>query len=224
MTSESVISVLRSSSSFLWTFYVSLDRLTSEHQSCMRCITARRICGGYEDGANRTFRQFDGLDGGLVPFKSMARKCSLPVRVSGPGTDILPEDGQPKEVSDEKVEEFSLRAFFYDYCIVSMNRSLSRGYLDGLELMLHHLGWHSDLAKACKVVAFANHGINLCRPVLTRKAEILYHDLLGSLAKAIQNPGVANNAESLMIAMLLGLYEVGFSPNRSNVISKTDIS
>ena len=179
---------------------------------------AKRTCGGYEDDANLIFRRYEVQDGNTLPFKSMARKCSLPVRVSHPGTDILPEDGKPKEVSDEKFEEFALRAFFYDYCIVSMNHSISRGYLDGLELMLHHLGLQSDLAKACKVVAFASHGIKLRRPVLTRKAEIMYHDLLGSLARAIENPAFANTAESLIIVMLLGLYEVFLSQRPVNSI------
>ena len=174
----------------------------------MRCVTAQRTCGGYEDGATHMFRQYDGQDGDPVLFKSTARKCSLPVRVSKPGTDILPEDGQPQELSNEKVEEFALRAFFYDYCIVSMNPYLSRGYLDGLELMLHQLGWESDLAKACKAVAFASHGSKLRRPVLKQKAEMLYHNLLGSLAKAIEDSAFATTAELLMIAMLLGLYEV----------------
>ena len=188
----------------------------------MRCITAKRTCGGYEDGANLIFRRYEGQDGNSSPFQSMARKCSLPVRVSSLGTDILPEDSRPKEVSDEKIEEFALRAFFYDYCIVSVNQSLSRGYLDGLELMLHHLGMQSDLAKACKVVAFASHGIKLRRPILTRKAEIFYHDLLGSLARAIENPAFANTAESLMIAMLLGLYEVLLYRDQSAVYYMTD--
>ena len=138
----------------------------------------------------------------------MARKCSLPIRASGTTDDALPEDGKPLEVSDEKVEEFALRAFFYDYCIVSMNQHLSRGYLHGLELLVHRLGWQSDLAKACKVVGFANHGIKLNRPVLTWKAEVLYHDVLGSLAEAIKGSTSAATSESLMIAMLLGLYEV----------------
>ena len=119
----------------------------------------------------------------------------------------MPDDAKPREVSDEKVEEFALRAFFYDYCILSTNHSISRGYLDGLELMVNRLGWQSDVAKACKVVAFASHGIKLCRPGLTRTAETFYDDLLGSLAKAIQDPAFVNIAESLTIAMLLGLYE-----------------
>lgn len=173
----------------------------------MRCLNANRVCGGYEDTSNLVFRHYQGSDG-VVPFQSMARKCSLPVRVSGPGSDVLPEDGRPKEVSEEKVEEFALRAFFYDYCIVSMNHSLSRGYLDGLELMLHELGLQSNLAKACKAVAFASHGIKLRRPGLTQKGEMLYYEVIGSLARAIQDPAFANTAESLMVAMLLGLHEV----------------
>ncbi|KAF2228418.1 hypothetical protein EV356DRAFT_538131 [Viridothelium virens] len=138
----------------------------------------------------------------------MARKCSLPVRPSVTDTGLSSEDGRPKEISEEKVEELALRAFIYDYCVVSMNHNLSRGFLDGLELMLHRLGLHSDLAKACMAVSFASHGIKLCRPSLTEKAETMYHELLVSLAKALENPSVANSAESLMITTILGLYEM----------------
>jgi hypothetical protein len=138
----------------------------------------------------------------------MARKCSLSARASVPGTDFLPEDDPPKEVSDEKIEELALRAFLHDYCIVSANLRLSRGFLNGLESILHQLGLQSNLAKACKVVALANHGIRLRRPFLVQKAEMQYYDLLGSLARAIENPAIARTVESLAITMLLGLYEV----------------
>lgn len=169
---------------------------------------ARRACGGYEDGATRVFRQFQARDGRTRPFVSMARKCSLPARNLAPGSNIMPEDGCPKEMSIEKTEEFALRAFFYDYCIIPVNRSLCRGYLSGLEAQVRHLGLHSELAKACKVVAFANHGVKLNRPSFMRKAEKMYHDLLGYLAKVIEIPSLANIDESLTIATLLGLYEV----------------
>ena len=139
----------------------------------------------------------------------MARKCSLPGETPGSVPDTQPKDGGlPKEVSKEKLDEFALRGFFYDYCVVSTNQSLSRGYLGSLELMLYRRGWQSDLAKACKVVEYASHGTLLRRPGLMQKAELMYHDLLGSLAKAIDGAAFANNAESLTIAMLLGLYEV----------------
>ena len=159
------------------------------------------------------FRQYNGQFEGPLPLTSTstARKCSLPVRVSGPNTNTLPEDAKPREVSDEKVEDFALRAFFYDYCIISTNHSISRGYLNGPELMLNRLGWQSDAPKACKAVAFASHGIKLCRPGLTRKAELFYNDLLASLAKAILDLVFINNMESLTIVTLLGLYEVYLS-------------
>jgi hypothetical protein len=176
--------------------------------SCMRCINANRTCAGYGDSGKLVFRQYEARGGTSSTSHSIARKCSLPPRVPDPITNIIPEDICPKEVPPEQAEEFALGAFFYDYPTVSTNHHLSRGYLDGLELMLHQLGLQSDLAQACRVVAFANHGIKLCRPGLTRKAEILYHDLLGSLARAIEEPAFANSAELLMIAMLLGLYEV----------------
>jgi hypothetical protein len=123
----------------------------------------------------------------------------------------MPDDACPKEVTEEKVEEFALGGFFYDYPVISTNREISRGYLDGLEGMLQRLGLDSDLAKACKVVAFANHGRKLQRPRLITRASVLYHDLLGSLVKAIEDPVFSNSAEMLMIAMLLGLYEVDLS-------------
>ena len=72
----------------------------------------------------------------------------------------------------------------------------------------------SVAAKACKTVAFASHGIKLCRPGLTRKAEMLYNDLLAALAKAILDPTFINSMESLTIVTLLGLYEVYLSWKR----------
>ncbi|KAE9382116.1 hypothetical protein N431DRAFT_321891 [Stipitochalara longipes BDJ] len=120
----------------------------------------------------------------------------------------MPDDISPIEVPEEQVEQFALGAFFYDYPIISTNRELSRGYLDGLEGMVQQLGLESDLAKACKVVAFATHGIKLRRPVLIQRAENFYQDLLGTLARGIEDPVFATSTESLMIAMLLGLYEI----------------
>ncbi|RFU24907.1 hypothetical protein B7463_g11437, partial [Scytalidium lignicola] len=179
-----------------------------ESGSCMRCLIAKRTCGGYEEDAGFIIRQYQKYGGNMLPFKVTARKCSLPVRTLIPGTNTFPEDCLPKEVSNEKTDEFALQSFFYEYRIVSTDHSLSRGFFDGLESMLRHLGLQSDLSKACKVVSFANHGIKLQRPYLLQKAEILYNDLLVSLARAIEATSSVNNAESLLVATLLGLYEM----------------
>ena len=149
----------------------------------------------------------------------MACKFSLPAGASGLVTVTQPQVGSlSQEVSTDKLDEsaldeaaldeFALEAFFYDYCVVSTNQSLSRGYLGRVHLRLHRKGCQSDLAKACKVVEYARQSTLLRRPVLMRKAELMYIDLLGSFAKAMDSATFAKSADSLTIAMLLGLYEV----------------
>lgn len=179
--------------------------------SCMRCTKANRTCGGYEDNDKHVFRRFGQGNGVLIPLESMARKCSLPPRLPVPGTNVMADDADPPEVTEAQIEDFALRAFFYDYPVLSNNRALSRGYLDGLESMVQRLGLQSDLARACKVVAFAAHGIKLCRRRLMERAEAMYSSLLGSLARSIEAATGAKgekSSELLMIAVLLGIYEV----------------
>lgn len=168
------------------------------------------------------FRQYARPPEDSVPFAPVERKCSLPIVIVDFDTETLPKDGQLQQVSEDGSDETALHAFFDNYCISSTNHALSRGYLGGLERMVHHLGWRSNLGKACKVLAFAHHGIMLHRPGLTRKAEILYHELLGNLAKAIESSSHAHTAETMAIALLLGLYEVCLSLGRPTTGLQTD--
>ena len=174
----------------------------------MRCTAANRTCRGYDDTPDRLFRQWQKPDQMTVPFASMARKCTLPMLVRDPGTDGPLIDVPPEELANKCVEEYALRAFFYDYCINSVNERVSKGFLDGLERLIWTIGWQSDLANACRVVAFASHGTFLRRPRLIQQAEDMYQELLSSQAKAIANPVSVNMIETLLTAMLLGLYEV----------------
>ena len=139
-------------------------------------------------------------------FISTARKCGLPMRVPIPGTNIFPEDNIP--VSQAESNRFALRAFFYDYCIVSANSNISRGYFSDLEVMVYRLGLKSDLAKACQAIVFASHGKCLYRPQLVNKAELYYQQLLGSMVKVIDSPSSKNASETKLVDMLLGLYQV----------------
>jgi hypothetical protein len=130
----------------------------------------------------------------------------------------MPEDGPPKDIPDDLIEELALRAFFHDYCVVPVNMAISRGFLGGLEPMVHRLGLQSPVANACKAVAFASHGLKLSRPFLIQKGETLYHELLGSLVRSIQNPPLAAGPDILVTAVLLGLYEVIFVMHWDRVI------
>lgn len=117
-------------------------------------------------------------------------------------------EGTAQSDEESQVEEQALSAFLYDYCVTSANNLLSRGYLDGLESLLAHAGPNSELALASKVVAFASQGKKLGRPSLLHKASVLYSSLLCSFRLTIANPTTSNTVESLMTAVLLGLYEV----------------
>ncbi|PGH28173.1 hypothetical protein AJ80_00063 [Polytolypa hystricis UAMH7299] len=190
----------------------AVTRCDETRPSCMRCIKAKRACGGYDDGAFCAFRQYEA-DGTyqLSPSKSIAQKCTLPKRAPIPGTDVMSQDAIPPEVSAAESNIFALRAFLYDFCVISDNRNLSGGYLSGLEPLAHRLGPKSDLVKACQAVAFASRGKPACRPQLVHKAEIFYQELLGSLARAIEGPDPANSTELKLVAMLLGLYQIAMT-------------
>ncbi|KAL2859229.1 hypothetical protein BJX68DRAFT_226018 [Aspergillus pseudodeflectus] len=182
--------------------------------SCLRCLNTNRVCRGYEAHANGNliFRQHEHQSSAQpprpLPFNSMARKCSLPVRVPAPGSSSLPPDILPKEVPRDVMGECALRAFFYDFCIVPINPTLSRGFLGGLERMVHRSGLQSQVAKACMAVGYASHGVKLFRPFFVQEAEELYHELLSALAQAIRDPGAIDKEQTVVMAILLGLYEM----------------
>jgi hypothetical protein len=117
------------------------------------------------------------------------------------------------------MEECVLRAFFYDFCIVPINPTLSRGFLGGLEQMVHRLGMQSQVSKACMAVGYASHGIKLFRPFLVQRAEELYYEGLRSLAHAMKDSHAINKEETVVMAILLGLYEVCPPNSTLNIVS-----
>ncbi len=94
-----------------------------------------------------------------------------------------------------------MAAFVYHYCIVPKSRSIGN-----LETMLSDIGASSSLARAAKIVALANIGTRLERPSLVQKARMLYSDMLPSFRTRIAT--MSGNAELLIAAVLLGLFEV----------------
>ncbi len=107
------------------------------------------------------------------------------------------------------IEEDARRVFFADYCIVSPNQDISRGYLSGLQAMIHKAGITSDVAKSCTTIALASLGRKLQDHRILRKAQNLHTSLLRSFSLSISNGDTFISVESLITATLLGLYEVG---------------
>jgi hypothetical protein len=144
-------------------------------------------------------------------FISSARKCSLPPRSFLPGNEPS-RDVLPTEASLQESDSRALRAFFYDYCVISGNTRLSPGFLARIEPLLQGLGPDSNLAKGCRAVACATHGQALRRPLFVHRAEKVHQGLLEALAQSIGKSSRTNRDESNLVVMLLGWYQVFEAP------------
>lgn len=107
------------------------------------------------------------------------------------------------------IEQEARLAFFDDYCIVSSNQGLSRGYLHGLQTMISKAGPSSELTQACTITSLADIGNKLRSTTYIERAKGLYSSLLRSFRLRISNEAIFTTVESLITAALLGLYEVG---------------
>ena len=111
-------------------------------------------------------------------------------------------------MTGSQIEQRSLELFFEDYCIESKDRSISRGFLDGIKLLIVYAGQSSDLAQAAKIVALAGVGLRTGRKDLISRTKKKYGILLASFQSNLCAKLGVNSVESLMTAVLLGLYEV----------------
>jgi hypothetical protein len=110
-----------------------------------------------------------------------------------------------------EIESLASQTFISDYCISSSNRTVSRGYLNGLESLIAKAGPASTVSQSCKIISLANLGKKAASPMLLQKAETLYFDLLPSFRWTISNEGESTTIQSLITAVLLGLYEVSIA-------------
>jgi hypothetical protein len=110
-----------------------------------------------------------------------------------------------------EIESSAFQTFISDYCISSSNRTASRGYLNGLESLIEKAVPASIIAQSCKIISLANLGKKAASPMLLQKAETLYFDLLPSFRWSISNEGKSTTIQSLITAVLLGLYEVSIA-------------
>ena len=119
------------------------------------------------------------------------------------------------------IEREARLAFFDDYCTVSSNQDLSRGYLHGLQTMISEAGPSSELAQACTIASLANIGNKLGNTAYIERAKGLYSSLLRSFRLRISNEAIFTTVESLVTAALLGLYEVSSFPLHPNIVDRS---
>ncbi|RDW85949.1 hypothetical protein BP5796_04274 [Coleophoma crateriformis] len=98
--------------------------------------------------------------------------------------------------------------FFSDYVLASKDRSLSRGYFDGLEYLLKNANPDSELVHAARIVARASAASKCDLQDVLDKTRAEYSDILVAFESVLNDPDKCNTDEALMTAALLGLYEM----------------
>ncbi|OCL02966.1 hypothetical protein AOQ84DRAFT_303720 [Glonium stellatum] len=165
--------------------YSTFNRMNYTNESCNRCVKASRVCLGYKDDSNLLFRHWDGAK----------------------NTDSsTPALAEPSRATPQN--QRALDSFFDDYCVESIDRSISRGFLDGLQSLINNAGQSSDIAQAARIVALAGIGNRTNRPDIVHQTKLIYGDLLRSFQTTLLDAVSSNTTESLMTAVLLGLYEI----------------
>ncbi|KIW18641.1 hypothetical protein PV08_02930 [Exophiala spinifera] len=181
--------------------------MEANYKVCNRCVKAKRTCGGYKDESDIIFRHHrrdlnawhDRTDDHSAHESPFSGRRIPPSTVAHYTT---------ADWHDTALEREARELFLKDYSVVSSDRSLSRGYLDGLRQLLVYSGPSSELSRAVTVVSLASYGNKYQRPEICAEAKFLYFQLLQSFQKTISNVATSNVVESLVTAVLLGLYEI----------------
>lgn len=161
-------------------------------------MKSKLVCPGYQDETDLNFRQYREPDSN----RSNPQSTTLPYELHIPSPTTFQENLHQRPPDDVEIEQHALAAFVNDFCIVPKSKSLSRGYLDGLEDLLARPSL--VLAKATNIAALASLGNKLDRPHLIRRAKTLYPDVLRTFQVTMSKLGSSNPAESLTTAVLWG--------------------
>ncbi|KAL4993637.1 hypothetical protein BDV10DRAFT_199430 [Aspergillus recurvatus] len=118
-------------------------------------------------------------------------------------------EAQSPPTSERSATEDAVRSFLDQYVVHSADPRVSRGFLDGLPVLLANAEPTSHVVQATEVVAWASLGNRLSRPNLLARARAQYVSLLHSFQGLLLSCQVYEpTVEALVTAILLGLYEI----------------
>lgn len=169
------------------------------HQACERCVKSKIVCPGYLTEPGYVFRN----------------ATATPIGHFSVGSEVKAGPRHPRPITlmsaDDQLVNDSVNSFYDDYVVVSANPAVSRGFLDGIQHLIRFAGESSDVAQAARVVALGGVANRLGRLDLLNRSRSMYGTLLRSFQKTLLDPRTSNTMESLMIATLLGIYEVSWA-------------
>lgn len=150
---------------------------------CNLCLKSGKVCLGYRTDDELYYRH--------------SSLTKVPVR------------SRPSSIGDIFTTENALGFFIDKYVVHSQDSRISRGFLGGLPSLLARTHPSSDVVKAVEIVAWATLGNQLACFDILEKARRQYVDLLSSFRNFLQSCNhTGSTAQALVIAFLLGLYEI----------------
>lgn len=105
-------------------------------------------------------------------------------------------------------ERSALDIFLSNFVIEASDRHVSRGFLDGIQNLLHSLHPSSPLVQSAELVALASVGKRQEREELLEYTQLRYGSLLKEYQEVLASSKTGVSIEILYTAVCLGLYEV----------------
>ncbi|KAI2624308.1 hypothetical protein GGR54DRAFT_655075 [Hypoxylon sp. NC1633] len=112
------------------------------------------------------------------------------------------------DVPDKELEESAIAIFIAEFVVEPADRRKSRGFLDGMQILLNSVDPNSGLAQAAKLVVLASIGNRTGRRSLVECAETQYVSLLRVYHTNLMMERDNVSIENLYTAILLGFYEM----------------
>ena len=111
-------------------------------------------------------------------------------------------------MDDDSIQRKALEIFVAEFVLESPDRLQSRGFFDGMQLLLAAAPADSPLARAARLVVLACVGNRMGRCSLVSRSKTDYGVLLQVFQKRLARNTAKLSIEDLYTAVLLGLFEV----------------
>ena len=155
-------------------------------KACLRCVRSRRPCPGYRDDSSLMFRHYSAAN---TPTDTPALQRWTPN-------------------TDHMLESTAVHIFLDELVVRTLDRSQSRGFLDGMHDTFAASAPDSMLMSAAKVAVLASLANRYRRDSLFSIVRKQYGQLLKEYVTSLSIPSESSSVEQFFTAVLLGIYEV----------------
>lgn len=181
--------------------------------SCSQCVRTGRVCTGYRAEAFGEFRdqsrevtlKHSGLHRAQVGSSIESKTTSALSQSHLPEALVLSLGPYSSQSPSTGYEDAAAWFFFKDY--VLSESTVARPIFNDLPRLFNDASKTSALPHIISALGLASISIALKQPGAMLKAHAQYAKALNSINGALRDPKLAKEDQTLLVVMLLGLYE-----------------